>query len=174
MIRVTASRIVKIAEKLKKKEKKWHFHILTPGCTFNKDKRFALILENSGDNEQFIYLAFKKPAKTGKKLVQILYGRRIMDKKLANTEGTEKISEGTEKLTVKARQMIERAIELSNKGFSWHYHLLFPDCMFNKDPRYWTLVFEDPLNIEVIEEMSREQPKEALKRLEPLFYAQKK
>ena len=171
MKKVTAKKILKTAVKLRKDEKKWHFHILTPGCTFNRDKRFALILENTSDKEQFVHFSLKKPAKTGQKLVEMLHG--------VNTETPSALPRQARdrsglKLSPKTNQMIERAIELNNKGFAWHHHLLFPDCMFSKDSRYWTLIFEDPLNGEIIEDRFKNEPKEALQQVEPLFYAQKK
>ena len=166
MQKVTVKEIIKTAERLKKQERKWHFHILTPGCTFNKDKRFVLILENASDKEQFVHFSLKKPAKTGQKLVEMLHGVNTKTPSARSTRSGLKLSP-------KVNQMVERAIELNNKGFAWHHHLLFPDCIFNKDSRYWTLVFEDPLNGKVIEEMSNEKPKEVLKKLEPLFYAQR-
>ena len=166
MKKVIDTEILKIAEKLVKKERKWHFHTLTPGCVFNKDKRFALVMENSSDKKQFVSFSLKKPAKTGQILVEMLHGKGISKKNPSARSGL--------KSSRKVTQMVERAIELNNKGFTWHHHLLFPDCIFNKDSRYWTLVFEDPLNGEVIEEMSKDKPIAALQQIEPLFYAQKK
>src|SRR3972149_2819094 len=162
MQKVTVKEIIKTAERLKKQERKWHFHILTPGCSFNKDKRFALILENASDTEQFVHFSLKKPAKTGQKLVEMLHGVNTKTPSARSTRSGLKLSP-------KVNQMVERAIELNNKGFAWHHHLLFPDCIFNKDSRYWTLVFEDPLNGEVIEEMSKDKPIPALQQIEPLF-----
>src|SRR3989344_930598 len=107
MKKITAKKILKTAEKLKKDGKKWHFHILTPGCTFNKDKRFALILENTSDNEQFVHFSLKKPAKTGQKLVEMLHP--------AITENAKKSTENKRKLSPKVEQMIKRATELNNK-----------------------------------------------------------
>ena len=165
MNRVTEEKLFSIAEKIQKKEKKWHFHMLAPGCVFNKDKRFALILENSDDQKQFICFFLEKPAATGKKLAELLHGKGITKK------STEK---STKPLSPKVKEMLKRANELNLKGFSWHHHLLFPDCIFNKDSRYWTLVFEDPLDEEVMEDMTDWEPKEALQQIEPLFYSQKK
>lgn len=167
MKRVSAAKILSTARKLNKDGKKWHFHILVPGCTFNKDKRFALILENTSDNEQDVYFSLKKPSKTGQKLVEMLHGKGISKKK-------KKSSKKTAKSSAKVQKMIKRATELNAKGFSWHHHVLFPDCMFNKDSRYWTLVFEDSLNNEVIEERFKYEPIEALSKIEPLFYSQGK
>lgn len=167
MQKVSVKKILKTAEKLKKHGKKWHFHLLTPGCVFNEEKMFALILENSMDGVQLVHHSLKKPAGAGKKLVEMLHGA------ITKNPSTRSSRSGL-KLSAKVNKMIERAVELNNKGFAWHNHLLFPDCIFNHDTRYWTLVFEDPLNGEVIKDMSKVEPKEALKKIEPLFYAQKK
>lgn len=167
MKKVSAAKILSTAKKLDKEGKKWHFHILTPGCIFNKDKRFALILENTPDNEQFVHFSLKKPAKTGQKLVEMLHGKGISKKR-------EKTRKSIEKLSPKVQKMIERATELNAKGFSWDHHVLFPDCIFNKDSRYWTLVFEDSLNNEVIEERFKDEPIEAISKIEPLYYKQKR
>lgn len=164
MKRESAAKILKIARKLNKDGKKWHFHILVPGCTLNKDKRFALILENTTDNEQYVHFSLRKPAKTGQKLVEMLHGKGISKKKKTTPKTAKKLS-------AKVEKMIKRATELNAKGFSWHHHVLFPDCMFNKDSRYWTLVFEDSLNHEVIEERFKDEPIEALSKIEPLFYS---
>ena len=182
MKKVTAKKIMMAAEKLKKDGKKWHFHILTPGCTFNKDKRFALILENTSDNELFVHFSLKKPTKTGQKLVIMLHpaitanapkSSYLNPRSVSSRRKGEFTGQAEKKVSPKARQMINRAIELNNKGFAWHHHLLFPDCKFSKDSRYWTLVFEDPLNGEIIEDRFKNEPKEALRQIEPLFYAQK-
>ena len=127
MHRVSPTEILKTAKKLNNYGKKWHFHILTPGCDFNKDKRFALILENTSDNEQFVHFSLKKPLETGKKLVEILYGKGISKNKKVSSKG-----EGKDNLTQNVKQMIKTATELNLKGFSWHHHTLFPDCIYNK------------------------------------------
>ncbi|MFC1600625.1 hypothetical protein ACFL25_00940 [Patescibacteria group bacterium] len=168
MKKISSAKLVKTAKKLNEECKRWHFHILAPGCKFNKDKRYALILENTSDKEEFVHFCLKKPSRTGKKLVEMLHGKGISKKK------KKEVHKKLKKLSAKVEKMIKRATELNAKGFSWHHHVLFPDCMFNKDSRYWTLVFEDSLNHEVIEERFKDEPIEALLKIEPLFYAQDK
>ncbi len=178
MKRVSSAKILKTAKRLDKDGKKWHFHILTPGCVFNKDKRFALILENTFDNEQLVHISLKKPVKTGQKLVEMLHGTPKKSFLLPRSTSSRRMGDSTGQegtwISPKVRNMIKKATELNLKRFSWHHHLLFPDCMFNKDSRYWTLVFENPLDNEVIEERFKEEPIEALSQIEPLYYAQKK
>lgn len=169
MRKATTSKILKTAKKLKKENKKWHFHILVPGCKFNKFEKYTLILEDTENKEQLIHISYKKPLKTGQILVELLHGKGISKAKKEKTVG-----ESVSRLSAKVNQMVGRATELNMKGFSWHHHLLFPECIFNKDSRYWTLVFEDPLNGEIIEDMSKSKPQKALEKIEPLFYLQKK
>jgi hypothetical protein len=166
MIKTDKSKIVKIAQKLNKEGKKWHFHILSPGCIFNKNKQFALILEDSENDKQYIYLSLKKAVDTGQKLVELLHGKGVSKNK--------KTKQGKGMVSSKVQEIVAKAKELNNKGIAWHHHLLFPDCIFNTDPRYYTLVFEDPLNKKVIKDISKEEPKEALQLIESLLFAHKK
>lgn len=168
MKKVTSAKIIRTANKLVKEGKKWHFHILAPGCVFNKNKIFALILEDTEKKTQMVHFSFKRPSKTGQMLVELLHGKGISkaEKKLWKVK--------SDLVSPKVMKMIERAKELNLKGFSWHHHLLFPECIFNEDSRYWTLIFEDPINGEVIKDKSKSEPKKALKKIEPLFYIQKK
>ena len=178
MQKLGIAEILKTAGKMEKEEKEWHFHILTPGCVFNKDKRFALILENTSDSEQFVHFSMKKPSETGQKLVELLHGTPKKSFLLPRSTSSRRRGGSTglegRRIPSKTKKMIERATELNLKGFAWHHHVLFPDCMFNKDSRYWTLVFENPLDNEVIEERFKKEPIEALSQIEPLYYAQKK
>jgi hypothetical protein len=164
MRQVTIKKVISEAKELDKEGKKWHFHILTPGCVYNTKVKFALVLENSTDDKQFFAYTIRKPAKAGEKLVKLLHGKKI-------TKPTVKKLKKT--VDPKVEQMVKRAVELNSKGFAWHHHVLFPECTFSQDKRYWTLVFEDPLNGEVLESRSKDEPKDAIKKLEPLFYAQK-
>lgn len=164
MEQATVRKIVSIAKKLDKEGKRWHFHILTPGCVYNTKVKFALFLENSTDDKQYVSYGIKKPAKAGKTLVKLLHGKKITKSTVKKTKMS---------IDSKVEQMVKRAKELNNKGFAWHHHMLFPDCTFNQDKRYWALVFEDPLNGEVLESRSKEEPTEALQKIERLFYTQK-
>jgi hypothetical protein len=164
MKKTSLFRILGLAKKFAKDNINWHFHILSPGCVFNRNKKFSLILEDGEKDVQYIHLSLRRPSKTGQKLL------KLQEKRGSKSKGE------VAKVFLSARvvKMTERAKELNNKGFSWHYHLLLPNCVFNKDSRYWSLVFEDPLNGEIIEEKFTKEPKKALGVIEPLFYSQMK
>ena len=70
-------------------------------------------------------------------------------------------------------RIVSRAEELNKKGIEWHHHMFFPNCIFNKHKGKFCIVFEDS-KLGVIESISDKEPKEDLKRIEPLFYSQNK
>ncbi len=55
---------------------KWHFHILTPTCSFNDNgETFSIILENDETGEKWTSLFASKPLREGEKLERLFYGR---------------------------------------------------------------------------------------------------
>jgi len=165
MNRVTVKEIVKKTRSCAKKGKSWHFHILTPDCSLNDTDNFALILENTTDDVILVNYADKKQASVGKKLVELLHGYTV-------TEGKKK-DVGIPESPVLGK-MINRMEELNKMKVSWHHHMLFPSCVFNKNKGKWTLMFEDPETNNVIESVTEFEPKAGLEKIEPLFYAQEK
>lgn len=165
MINLSPSNILEKARELSKNKKSWHFHILTPECIFNKEDKYALILENSTDGESYVHYSKKAEMRTGEKLVKLLHGKDVVDKK------DNKEKKNPSKTILK---IVKRAKELIDKGQYWHHHMLFPDCIFNKHKGKWTIIFEDQENNEVLESVTDHEPKEDLKLIEPLFYKQKK
>lgn len=67
--------VLKEAERCYKSKIKWHFHILTPTCMFNKENKFAIIFEEEGKKEHLFSLFDEKPLKQGEKLEALFYGR---------------------------------------------------------------------------------------------------
>ncbi|MBI2584051.1 MAG: hypothetical protein HYW25_05260 [Candidatus Aenigmarchaeota archaeon] len=67
--------ILKSAERSYRAKVKWHFHILTPACIFNKEKKFAIIFEDEVSKEQLVAFFDEKPLKEGEKLEALFYGR---------------------------------------------------------------------------------------------------
>jgi hypothetical protein len=154
--------ILRLAKELSEAKVDWHFHILAPGCVFNKNKRFALILEDKLAQVEYVNHTTSNPTKLGKELI-LLLGRKRVDKKRVQKKG--------KKVPAKVEQMLRQAKALNLKGFAWHYHLLYPECIFNHDKRYWKLVFEDPVNEKIVEEMFDILPKRELELIENLFYS---
>ena len=162
MHEVSIEKIMKKAAELKGAGKKWHFHMLTPDCTLNEDKRrHAFVLENETDSETLVEYSSKRRMAEGKKLVKMLHGNEILGSSDSRAE--------------KGREfelMLKKAEELNRKGIHWHHHLLFPNCVFNRHNGKWCLIMEDRESGATIESLSKAEPKEKLKKIESLFYAQ--
>lgn len=154
-----------IANNLQANSQSWHFHILTPKCQLNTEKRFAFILEDSSNNNSYVCYSDKPYMEVGKKLVKLLHGDKI-------ASGEQKAEQSNVKEKLEITQIIRRANELKRSGKQWHHHMLFPDCIFNKHHGNWALVFEDPETGEIIESVSSSEPKEDLCKIETLYYQQ--
>lgn len=163
MIETTIEDIVQKAKQFQSEGKKWHFHMLTPGCTFNESNRQALVLENTTDSETYVVYSESRHMAEGKELVQLLHGASVV-----SGEGT-----GSPENNEAVNEMARRAEELNEKGIHWHHHMLFPDCIYNKHKGSWCLMMEDPETGKTLEHVSKAEPKDALRRIEVLFYAQK-
>lgn len=157
--------IKKLAEQYSLNGNKWHFHILTPECQLNKEKKYALILENGTYNKTFVCYSEKPYMNIGKKLVQLLHGKDV----LKNEKEKKELPPSTE-----VKKLLDRAGELNTQGKFWHHHMLFPYCRFNKNNGRWTIIFEDQEKNEIIESITDIEPKTDLQYIENLFYSQKK
>lgn len=58
--------ILKAAQDCYREKSKWHFHILTPECQFNKNEKFSIIFESSKTN--LVSHFDQKPLKEGEQL----------------------------------------------------------------------------------------------------------
>lgn len=137
----------------------WHFHILSPSCIFNDRKQFAFILEDIEDEETYVYYSDRSEKQLGSELAPLLHGKEVF-------------AEGIKKdISTEARNIIERATSLNQKGLEWHHHVLFPGCRFNDNSPRYTLVLEDPESKTTLTSVTDTEPKAELSLLEPLFYA---
>jgi hypothetical protein len=165
MKKVSVGEIKKKARELAERDKKWHFHILTPECQLNETKDYALVLESVGDAEALVSYSDKPYMGVGEELVKLLHGDDIVKNK--KEEKKSPPSPQVEKL-------LKRAKELTKKGVFWHHHMLFPGCRYNKHGDKWVIVFEDVERGEIIESVTDNEPKSDLQHIEGLFYSQKK
>jgi len=152
------------AREFQKSGKKWHFHILTPICRFNEIKnKHAFVLENESDRTAFVTYSEKRHFDQGKELVKLIYGESIFEAIPAVDP-----SAPSEKI----KKMIENAKLFNKNGIPWEHHLFFPSCVFNKHVGKWVMVFES--REEIIESITEEEPIEDLRKIEVLYYLQKK
>jgi len=158
----SALQILQRARELSQLKKSWHFHILAPGCLLNTRKDYSLILEIPSENAFLVSYSNKKPMAAGKELVKLLHGSDVVQEAppqvLAKSAGVE--------------ALLERVQKIHERGEFWHHHMLFPDCVFNKNKGKWSLILEDPQTKEVLESVTNAEPKEDLKQVETLFYGQ--
>lgn len=163
MIEKTIGEIEKLANEFRKENKKWHFHMLTPDCMFNERRDIhAFVLENETDGETFVCYSKERYMDVGKRLVQLIHGEKIV------SEGEQGIDDGYMK------EMLAKAKSFNERGVLWHHHMLFPNCIFNKHKGKWCIVFEDKEENKIIEFVSEEEPTEQLRKIEVLYYSQKK
>ena len=153
--------LLKKAHEFQRLKKKWHFHILLPGCKFNNKKLHAFVLENETDIQYFVSYSKKRRMNEGKIMVKLLYGEMILE----NVEDEQHPPKEIECI-------LERARALNKICEEWEHHLLSPKCIFNKNKGKWVNVFED--NEEVVESIMVYEPISDLKKIERLYYAQKK
>jgi hypothetical protein len=162
MEEITIENLLQKAAELHKQKKKWHFHILTPNCRFNKKpEMYSFILENESDSKSFIVYSKKRYLTEGKYLVMLLYGDSILDEKIDPCQSSQVID-----------QILKKARDCNAKGISWEHHLLFPNCILNAKKGKWINVFED--GTEIIESITDDEPIEDLRKIERLYYSQKR
>ncbi len=162
MQEITLQETEEKAYQLANQAKNWHYHILTPACKFNTQKRFAFVLENASDGQVFVAYVDNAPLDMGKKLLAVLHGRNMF------ANGEKQIN-----LSSSAKIILDKAHALNNQGKFWHHHIFFPTCVFNKNQGQWTVAFEDQETGEVLESVSQNEPKEDQKAIETLYYQQK-
>jgi hypothetical protein len=118
-------------------------------------------LENRTDGETYVAYSKERNMTLGKKLVQMLHGKGILEKKAGRA-------------SPKIAKILEKAIKLNQKGVPWHHHMLFPDCIFNKDARKWAIILEDAETGEILTALYDEEPVEDLRKIEVLYYKQRR
>jgi len=134
----------------------WHFHILSPACTFNETERYAFILE-VGPESALVYYSGKAEKELGAELSPLLH-------KPESTETKEQV------ITAEQQRVLDTAKRLNEHNAEWHHHVLFPGCMFNEQEKKYCLILEDPETKDKLEIVSDTEPRHVLKQLEPLFY----
>ncbi len=162
---MTAQDIKALAEQFSKEKKNWHFHILTPECQLNDSDKFALVLEDLTDNQDYVVCSDEPYLGVGRELVKLLHGDDVV-----KDEPEENIVPPSEQVG----RLLVRAKQLTEKEKFWHHHMLFPGCKYNKHGNKWVIVFEDQEQGKIIESVSENEPKSDLQHIERLFYNQQK
>lgn len=157
--RVSKLSAIRKASRWKRAKVQWHFHLLSPGCLFNPTKTHELFLESSKGN--YVVKSAKPMTEIARLLVKLLHGGDITKFSASPASGN-------------VETLLKRGKELSKRKVKWHHHLLFPHCMFNKKWGKWVLAFEDPLENKLTELVYQHFPEKDLRKVENLFYSQKR
>lgn len=151
--------IEKKAKELIGSTAQWHYHFLTPSCMFNLKSVYAIVLEDAA--EAYVSYYDHPPKQLSEELSKKLHGENIVNG--SSSDSKDEI----------ATNIVERAKKLSQDGKPWHHHVLFPDCIYNKQKPKFELVLENEFTDEVLINATEKEPIESLVKIEPLFYAQK-
>jgi len=162
---MTVEEIKKLAQEFAQTGKKWHFHILTPECQLNDTGKYALVLENTADDQEFSVLSDQPYMNIGQELVKLLHGKDVVKKETETKPN---------KPSANVVKILKRANELITKRIFWHHHMLFPGCQYNQHTNKWVIIFEDPEKKKIIKSITDAEPKIDLQYIEGLFYSQKK
>lgn len=167
MKQVSLENIQQAAKKLANTDKDWHFHILTPECQLNDQPKYALILENTSENQFLVHYSDEPAMDVGQQLVKLLHGDDVVgDTGVEESQSTPSSD--------KVKTILDKAEKMNQTGQFWHHHMLFPECKFNRHQGRWTIIFEDQDTGEVLESVSEDEPKSDLKLIKSLFYQQEK
>lgn len=113
--------------------KKWHSHVLSPGCVHNPyEGQYAIVVEDDTEHRAYIAPSDQFP-EVDKDLVKILHGDDILDaSKTSAASGREAI----------ASAMLDRLRLIDSRHVPWHHHMNFPECAFNPEPGKWSITIE--------------------------------
>lgn len=161
MQEASLERIRALAKKYQREGLKWHFHLLTPSCVFNKSGQYAFVLECNENKASLVHYSRKPERELGEELAPLVHGANIL-----KNEKSQDISSPSEA----GKKIIGRARELNSANIEWHHHVFAPGCTFNEEGAKYILVFEDPESNEVLKNESEHEPTNDLKEIEKLFY----
>ncbi|MCW2306104.1 hypothetical protein [Rhodobium gokarnense] len=148
-----------LAEELRTSGKKWHSHVLSPGCLHNpKPEQYGLVIED--DSEDITYLAHSVGfPEEDKVLVKILHGDDILDASKS----------GGDNAAVAASTLLPKVREIDASGATWHHHMHFPTCSFNPHRGKWSISVEDGKG-GVFSETYDEEPVDVLREIEVIYF----
>lgn len=137
----------------------WHFHVLSPKCTFNTNGQYSYVLENPGANQHYVAYSSHLVASLPKELAPLLHGAKVLDPDQEVPEPSGRI-----------KDMTQLAQQLTTLGVEWHHHMLFPECTLNRHKPNYVIVMEDPRTDEVHESVTEYDPTNELKGIEMLYH----
>jgi hypothetical protein len=140
--------------------KRWHSHVLSPGCGLNPyPEAFAIVIENSTDGIAYLARSEGFP-EVDKALVRMLHGDDILDEEASRAGGAE--------ISIDSA-LLERVIELNDDKIPWHHHMNFPGCVFSPRPDKWAITVESGTG-DIDFETYDDEPTDVLREIEVLYF----
>lgn len=150
---------VPMGERLSAEKKRWHSHVLSPGCMHNPfDGHYAVVVEDDEAHITYIAEGTETFPEEDKVLVKMLHGDDILDPSAAKG--------GAE--TAKESLLLAHIMGLQAKGRHWHHHMHFPDCAFNPHPGKWSIGVESPNAFYA--EAFDDEPVDILREVEVIYF----
>jgi hypothetical protein len=148
---------LQLAQELRRTGKKWHHHVLSPGCVYNPyPVGYALVIEDHAGSVAHIAPSDGFPT-VDKDLVRLLHGDDILDeaKVLANPDAM-------------TAALLRVVAELDAKGAAWHHHMHFPACVLSPHKGKWSIAIESAGR--AVYETYDEEPVETLRAIEVSYF----
>ncbi|MCB4769683.1 hypothetical protein LGR54_13785 [Ancylobacter sp. Lp-2] len=139
--------------------KKWHSHVLSPGCAFNPyPTLYAIVVEDDAEHVAYIAPSDGFP-EVDKQFVKMLHGDDILDATAAAAE---------DPAAVAGSALLKRLREIDAQGVHWHHHMNFPDCALNPHRGHWALTVESDAG--TFSESYHDEPKAVLREIEVMYF----
>lgn len=140
--------------------KKWHSHVLSPGCHFNPyPDQYAAVVEDDDAHIAYIAVSDGFPD-VDKQLVRMLHGDDILDSGHPSSAESELVGQSP---------LLSRLIEIDQSSQLWHHHMNFPDCALNPQRGHWAITIETAG--EQFSESYENEPRDILRAIEVRYFS---
>lgn len=144
------------AQALQTAGKRWHSHVLSPGCMHNPyPGRYAIVIEDDTDVRAFLAPSDGFP-EVDKALVKILHGDDILDARRGG------------RVTTGDSALLRGLHAVQSRGAHWHHHMHFPACVLNPERGRWCIAIES--DGETFSEAFAHEPVDTLREIEILYF----
>lgn len=151
--------VLDIATGFRRTGRRWHSHVLSPGCVHNPyATRFAIVVEDDDDGRAYISASTVFP-EVDRSLVKMLHGDTILDR--SRPSALVRTRPGASTLPV-------RVADIDGHHIAWHHHMHFPGCALSPRPDLWTIAVESDKG-DFFETFDGE-PVDVLRELEVLYF----
>lgn len=139
--------------------KKWHSHVLSPGCAFNPyPALYAIVVEDDAGHVAYIAPSEGFP-EVDKTFVKMLHGDDILD---------EAAAAAGDPALVAGSALLAKVREIDAARIAWHHHMNFPDCALNPHRGRWAITVESDAG--TFSESYDDEPKAVLREVEVLYF----